>query len=341
MSLRTEIRNAPRLLAETLEKARPEYEALVRRTRWDDGPVYMIGSGSSYFVALSGALAFEELLGLPVVVRRASDFTYSASLIRPRNVLLAISADGQSEDTLHAAREARARGATVLALTGDPASGLAEMADGVFLIRTDGGAESEITTMLCLQAAVGFLGLVTARVLKRHHQKMDELEQEFQNLPGQLDWALTKQLDAVRAFAAQMRSRAKVSLVGGGFYYPCSLLAAHLFASLTPIRADVCNVAELLEEKSMGREQESVVFLSGSRCRLKKAIHESARQAKNAGRKIFSLTDSNDRGLSDASTVALLLPVLHEMPASTLTLFVLEMLCWCISQDQGLAGSAK
>ncbi len=63
MDVRHQIRSMPHALQETLEKGRPEYDEVVRRTRWSDGPLFIVGGGSSYPAALLGAYAFEELLG--------------------------------------------------------------------------------------------------------------------------------------------------------------------------------------------------------------------------------------------------------------------------------------
>lgn len=335
MDLRTEIRNAPRALRETLEKGRPEYEALVRQTRWGNGTVYMVGSGLSYVGALTGARAFEELLGWPVVARRAADFSVSsASLIRPRSVLLVISLAGESDATLEAAREARSRGAVLLAMTGNPASPLAEMADGVFLLRTGEGPGGEITAVLCLQAALGYLGLVAARVLRRHHQKLDDLEKDFEKLPGQAEWVLNNLLDAARALAAELKGLANVLLVGGGFYYPAALHAAHFLNHLTPVRAEAQEATEFFEETSTGQLSGTTLFLSGSHCRVRKAVHESVGRVKIAGGKVIAVTDSNDRELSDAATLAVLLPSLFEMPGSNLSLLFLQWVACCFARGE-------
>lgn len=336
MDLRTEIRNAPRAMRETLEKGRPEYEALVRQIRWGDGTVYMVGSGSSYVGALTGARAFEELLGWPVVARRAADFSVSsASLIRPRSVLLAISPAGESDATLEAAREARSRGAVLLAVTANPDSPLAEMADGVFLLRTGEGPGGGITAVLCLQAALGYLGLVAARSLKRHHQKLDDLEKDFEKLPAQAEWVLNNLSDAARALAAELKGLAAVLLVGGGFYYPAALHAAHFLNHLTPVRAEAKEATELLEETSTAQLSGTVLFLSSSRCRMRRAVHACAKSVKGAGGKVIAVTDSNDRELSNAAGLAVLLPLLFEMPGSTLSLLFLQWLACCLARGEG------
>lgn len=339
MNVRSEIRDAPRALKETLQKGRPEYEALVRQTRWGDGPVYMVGDGSSYVAALTGACAFECLLGWPVVASRAADFVaYSASVIRPRSVLLVLSPSGESDETLEAAREARSRGSVLLALTSTATSRLAEMADGVFLLRTGEESAAGLKTVLCQQAAMSFIGLVAARALKRHHQQLDVLEREFRNLPEQAEWILTRLTDAVRSFAAELQSVSSLLLVGAGFYYPCALQAAPVFERLTSVRAEGIEATEFLGGPSRLRDPNAAaLFLSGSRCRLKKKIHESARGAQKAGVKVFAVTDTNDRELSEISTLAVLLPSVTEMVGSTLTLLLVQWLACCLWREQAAA----
>ena len=339
MDARREIRDVPRTLKEFLEKGRPEFETLVRRTRWGEGPLFLIGSGTSYFAALTGALAFEGLLGWPVIARRAEDFVaYSAPLIRPRSVVLAISTTGDTSETLEAAREARSRGAALLAMTAVAASPLAEMADGVFLVRLGEEAVTGLGADFCLPAAMGYLGLVAAHTLKRHHQKLDDLEREFEKLPDHAEWVLTRLSDALRTCAEEMKSISNLALVGGGFYYPAALQAAWDLKRLTSFEAGAHEAGEFHAEVSTERAPNPVLFFSGSRCRLKKIIHDSARRAKAAGGKVFAVTDANDRELADTASLAILLPALSEMTGSALGLLCLQALACQISRGERPGG---
>lgn len=328
MDVRQEIRDAPRVLKETLEKGRPEFEALIRRTRWGEGPVYIIGSGVSYHAALAGRLGFEELLGWPVVARRSAEFAaYSASLIRPRSVLLAISPSGESEETVAAARQARARGAVVLALSQNTASPLAEAADGVFQIRAGEASAGSILSGLCLHAAAGYISVVAAQVLKRHHQKLDSLENEFHKLPEQAEWVLTQLSGAARSLAGEIKGLSRLAMVGGGFYYASALQAAAEMDRRAALHAEACEVSDGVDRGAFAKEtQSAILFLSGSRCRLKKEIHAAAQRAKVAGLRAFAVTDANDRELSERAELAVLLPPVGEATGSTLALLFLQWL---------------
>lgn len=337
MDAKQEILDTPRALRETLEKGRPEFEAVVRRTRWGEGPIYMVGCGSSMLVGLTGALAFEVLLGWPVVVRSAVDFeTYALSALRPRSVLLAISQSGESYETLEAAGAARARGAVLLALTNNSTSPLAQMADGVFLLRAGEEHGPGMKTVVCQQAALTYVSLVAARTLKRHHHQLDVLEEEFEKLPGHVEWVLTQLKDAVRSFASELKVSRSLCVVGGGFYQPAALQWALLLKELTGIHAEGFDPVEFRHGPLEMLERDTpVVFLSGSHCRVKKKMHHLVGWAKKAGAKIFSVTDRNDRELADRSTLAILLPALTEMVGSTLTLTLLQWVAYHTARELG------
>ena len=224
MSIRQEILNIPEALRETLEKGRPEFEEVIRQTRWASRPIFMVGSGSSHLAALAGALAFESLLGLPVVARRALDFrAYSTTALERRSILFALSQSGESAETLEAARAARRRGAVVLALTGNPAGALAKLADGVFLVRAGEDVKPRTRAVVCQHATLAAISVLAARILKRPDPQVAALEEEIWGLPAQIEWVLTQFKDAASSLATELRAAKGVSVAGLGFYTPTAL----------------------------------------------------------------------------------------------------------------------
>jgi glucosamine--fructose-6-phosphate aminotransferase (isomerizing) len=339
--------DTPGALRETLEKGRPEFESLIRRVRWDEEPVFMVGTGSSFPCALTGALAFGTLLGWKVIAQTAIEFkAHTLPLLRPRSVVVAISNSGKSSETLEAASAARAKGTVVLALTNDAASELAKMADLAFLLRagkTDestGRGATSLGAVLCQQAAIGYIGLVAAQTLKRHHPQFDVLEEEFAKLPALVEWIQSQMLNAVRALASEVKGSPNLSIVGGGFYHPVALQAVLLLKELlkefSPVQ--VAGIEPMGFDKASlhpAQKGAAVLFLSGSHFRSKKNLHALARSVKKAGMKIFSVTDHNDRELSASSTFSLLLPELTEMVGSMLALALIQSVAVHVARDPG------
>jgi len=331
MDFGREMRDAPHALRETIEKGRPQFEALVRQTRWGEWPVYLVGSGPSFLLALAGVYAWEGLLGWPVVARSAGNFvTYSASVLRPRSVLVAISASGEDDGALEAARAARARGAAILALTENTNGPLAAMADGIFPVKSGEPSSASLRLVLCEHAALGYIGLTATHALKRHHPHLDTLEAEFQKLPDQLDWMLAQLSRAVASFAGHLEGVSQLWLVGAGSYHPAGLLAAHFLRTLGGIQAVGFEATEFLHGPvDMVKAGAAVVPVSGSRCRMKNSIYRIVERAQKAQAIVLSVTDANDRQLIDESTLAVLLPPMTEITGSTLALGLLQ---WVASE---------
>ena len=329
MDARQEILSLPRTLAETLEKGQPEYEALLRRTRWGPGPIYLLASGTSWHASLTGVYAFETLLGWPAVARAPAVFAaYSMSLLRPGVVVIAISPPAESSAVLEVARAARARGATLLVLTNRPETTVAKMAAGILRLRTDSQGSG---VAACEQAVMSYLGLIAARIFKKHQPQFEVLEKEFRGLPGAIEWVLRQMSDAVSSLASELTAFRRVYVVGGGFYYPSALQAEHLLRELGS-DAQALDPTEFADRSLALLERNSVlVAISGSRCRVKKSMHEALKRVSNSGVKVLAITDSNDRELTELSMLAVLLPSLTEVTGAVLT----SVLIHCVAYQMG------
>jgi len=322
-----QILDIPRALRETLEKGKAEYAEVVRRTRWAEGPIYICACGASAQVALVGAYAFEFLLCRPVVLRTALVFqNYSFSLLEPRSLLLVISASGDDPEVAELARLAHSRHATLLALTSNPAGLLAKSAQGVFLTQA-ASPEDTPATVASQHLALTYLAWMAAETLKRPSPQLTSCGEEFEKLPTHADWACIHLADAIRALTSELRSQQGLWVVGTGFYHGVALQCARRFRELVRVRAAGTEVSEFARGSwPKGPSEEAVLFLSGSRSKLKKAVHESAAKARTAGIRVFSITDPNDRELSERSDLAVLTPSLLEVTHSTLILMLAEWL---------------
>lgn len=337
MDVRREILGIPQALRDTLEKGRPEYEALVRKTPWGEGPIYIVGCGSSLLSGLTAGYAFESMLGWPVVTRSGAVFrTYTLPVLRPRSVLLMFSSADDSDEMVEAARSARSRGVVLLAMTSDPASPVAKMADGAFLLRTGEESALRMKSMVCRQAAISVLALLAARTFKRHEQQADRVGEEFEALPERVEWVFTQLSDVVDSFASELKTVRNLRVVGGGFYHPIALKAALVFNQLTAVRAEGFESSTFIRRPlEVPGHEAAELLLSGTRCRLKREIHEAARLVRKSGGTVLSITDNNDSELTRQSRLAVTLPVMSEVVGSVLTLALLEWVGYRTAREQG------
>jgi len=93
--------------------------------------VMVVACGTAYHAGLVGKYIIENLARLPVEVDTSSEFRYRNPILDKHTLVLAVSQSGETADTLAAAREARAKGASVIAICNVVGSSLAREAEGI------------------------------------------------------------------------------------------------------------------------------------------------------------------------------------------------------------------
>jgi glucosamine--fructose-6-phosphate aminotransferase (isomerizing) len=342
METRAKILEIPRLLRQTLEKGVREYETLIRHVRWGEAPIYICGCGASLPVGMAGAYLFEWLAGWPVLARSAKVFeAYTLSTLRPRSVVVVISASGEDPEGLEVVRIARSRGAALLALTRNPEGPLARACEGVFLTR-DEGAEDSAAAAVCQLAALSSIALIAARVLKHSSAGLELIEDELKRLPGRLEWSFTHLSDALRSLAQELQALDRFWLVGGGLYHPVVVRGARRLSAFGGIHGEGIEVSEFCSDPLLHlRRGDVAMFVSGSRLRIKREVHQAAAQIKVKGARLVTLTDTNDRELVDRSEIAILVPPLSEVGGSILALTLLELLAIVVARNVDRNQAAK
>lgn len=101
--------------------------------------VYLVGCGTAYHSAMTGALLLERALRVPVIAESAGEFCYRRPLLNKKCLVIAVSQSGETADTLAAGRLAAEKGAALAVITNVCYSSLARMADYRFL--TSAGPE--------------------------------------------------------------------------------------------------------------------------------------------------------------------------------------------------------
>ena len=328
MTIRKEILEIPAALRQMCEEGRSLYHAVVRRANWGERPIFVVAGGTAYPAGLTAAWAFESLLGMPAVVQRPDHFNaYTNRALAARSLVIIMEAADVQEETLVSATKAKGRGAMVWAVTSDAARELAGLADATVNDYSGESAADSARLIFCKHAAMVFLAVSAARVLKAPSAALSAQEEELEKLAQEAEWVLTRIPNAATALARESAAFRTFYVTGGGAFYPIALQAAERLARATGPAIRGMEVTDFNNVVPGNPGQGSgVLYLSSSRCGLKAQVHNSARDARQNGRlKILAITDRNDRQLSERADMAVLLPILTEASAALLTLLLLEI----------------
>ena len=121
--------------------------------------IVIVACGTAYHAGMTGKYILEKVAKIPVWVDQASEFRYRDPLVGKDTLVIAISQSGETADTLAGVREAKKRGATVIAICNVVDSSIAREAHGV--IYTYAGPEIAVASTKAYTAQIANLYLFT------------------------------------------------------------------------------------------------------------------------------------------------------------------------------------
>ena len=163
--------------------------------------IVMIACGTAYHASIAGKYAIEELCRIPVEIDVASELRYRDPIIDDRTLAIVISQSGETLDTIVGLREAKGKGAKVLAITNVVGSMAARESDGV--LYTYAGPEIAVASTKAYTTQLMVLYLI-ALYLAQVRGTLDEsraadLRAALWELPAQAEFVLNDYGEVVSA----------------------------------------------------------------------------------------------------------------------------------------------
>lgn len=210
--------------------------------------IYIVACGTAYHAGLVGKTILEKTLKIPVFVEVASEFRYREPMLDENTLVIVISQSGETADTLEGAREAKAAGASVLAITNVVGSSIARESDMVVYLWA--GPEISVastkayTSMLIALYLIGFyFGDVSGRV---DEVEMQTMLRALEALPEQAEEILAPEnIDRIKAIAAEYKDAKDLFYIGRGMDWAVAQEGALKLKEISYIHAEAYAAGEL------------------------------------------------------------------------------------------------
>ncbi len=201
--------------------------------------IIIIGCGTSWHAALIGEYLIEEYARIPVEVEYASEFRYRNPILKPTDIVLAISQSGETADTIAALQMAKNSGATILGICNVFASSIVRLTDaGLF---THAGIEIGVASTKAFTAQVTLLTLLAIKLgMDRgilSAEVSQKLIQELIQVPAKINSILDNHLD-IRIIAEKYKSSVNALFLGRGTLFPVALEGALKLKEISYIHAE-------------------------------------------------------------------------------------------------------
>ena len=340
-----EIHEQPQVIMDTL-RGRFNYEtgeadlpdlAMTNEELLKAGRFWIVACGTSWHAGLVGKYLFEEMVRRPIQVDIGSEFRYREPMIQPGDVFIAISQSGETADTLAAAREAKRRGARILAIVNAVGSTLAREADGVIYTRC--GPEISVASTKAFTGQVIALYLLALHVGRVHGVLSPEEGRwwldHFLMLPGHVEHIL-KQEKALEAIANHYAQKRNFLYLGRGINYPIALEGALKLKEISYIHAEGYAAGEMKHGPIALIDSEMPVVVLSPKDRLyeKSVSNLMEVQARNAP--VIAFVSEGDHALDQVADHVFAIPDVHPLLTPILFTVGLQLLAYHIAVLRGL-----
>jgi glucosamine--fructose-6-phosphate aminotransferase (isomerizing) len=298
--------------------------------------VLMIACGTSYHAGLIGKFLIEGASRIPCEVDLASEFRYRDPVVGAGDLVIAISQSGETADTLAAVKEARERGAQVLAISNVVDSAIPRASDGV--LYTHAGPEIGVASTKCFTAQLAALALIAIHAGRRTGQLAPEaaarLTEELAATPTKMTEAL-EGLGDLKQLAREYRYARDFLFLGRGTNYPIALEGALKLKEISYIHAEGYAAGEMKHGPiALVDDGVPVVVLAPRGPGYEKVLSNLAEVRARNGH-IIGVGTQGDQQLADLSDRVLSIPDAPAALQPFLTVLPLQLMSYAIAVAKG------
>jgi glucosamine--fructose-6-phosphate aminotransferase (isomerizing) len=305
--------------------------------------VKIVACGTSWHAALAGKFMIERLAQIPVEVDYGSEFRYRDPIIDPQTLVIAISQSGDTADTIAAEREARQKGAKVLAICNVVGAMLTRESQGT--IYTHAGPEIGVASTKAFTGQLTAL-LLTALYLGQVRGKLApassrHLMQELTRTPHKIGAVL--QSDAkIEDLAKQFFRHTDFLYLGRGIHYPIALEGALKLKEISYIHAEGYPAGEMKHgPNALIDENLPVVVIAtrdesdpASMTRYEKTI-SNLQEVKARDGIVIAVVTEGDRLARESTDYVIEVPAAPDLISPILEIVPLQLLAYHIAVRRG------
>lgn len=288
------------------------------------GFAYLTGSGTSYHASIVGQYVLSRLSSTLSSSIPASEFTHWTSMKGAGTMVVAVSRSGETPDTLSAARYAKSRGATVLALTNNGESSLARLSH-FFILTRAGEEKSGVATKTYVSQLAALYLLAASLGEVKGCGEAAALKPLLYDLPESVRKTIALSKEQARRVAEECREAELFLVLGSGANYATALEAALKLKEVANLPAEGLSASAFLHEPVQLVDEKTVVVMLLPPEKQAEAYVEAASRLEKLGSKVVVVADWEsgfDNQLLVPANDPLLSPVLFIIPLQFFSCYV-------------------
>ena len=299
----------------------------------------VVACGTAYHAGVFGKYVIEKLARVPVVADIASEYRYRDPIIGENELFIAVSQSGETADTLAALREAKRRGAKVLAICNVVGSTIAREVGDANTLFTYAGPEiavastkaymTQVEMMLLIAMALGDMrGAISPEEAVRLRTALAEL-------PAKAEKALLTE-EKLQWFSSTASQKRHVFFVGRGLDFALSMEAALKLKEVSYIFSEAYAAGELKHGPIALLQDGRLVVATITQPALLDKTLSNLREIKARGARVLAVCREDLREkVTDEADDLILIPAADDLLAPLLAVIPLQLFAYCMAVARG------
>ncbi|MEE0435136.1 MAG: glutamine--fructose-6-phosphate transaminase (isomerizing) [Peptococcaceae bacterium] len=309
--------------------------------------IYIVACGTAYHAGLVGKTILEKTLKIPVFVEVASEFRYREPMLDDNTLVIVISQSGETADTLEGAREAKAAGATVLAITNVVGSSIARESDMVVYLWA--GPEISVastkayTSMLIALYLIGFyFGDIAGRTDAAESAAMVAA---LEKLPEQAEMMLADdRIKQIQAIAKEYIDAKDLFYIGRGMDWAVAQEGALKLKEISYIHAEAYAAGELKHGTlALISDETPVITVALQQKTFEKTMSNTEEMISRmvddngniAGAKVLAVVHEGQKNISEKIDHVIEIPACPDFISPVLAAIPLQLIAYFTALERG------
>ena len=298
--------------------------------------IHLVACGTSFHAALIGKYIIEDIARIPVFAEYASEYRYRNPIIPEDTLVFVISQSGETADTLGALREAKAKGARVLAITNVVGSTIARESDGGTYIHA--GSEIGVASTKAFTSQVTIMTLLAILLGRMNYLstvKGMEYISELENIPSKVEKILALN-EYIRNIADTIKDCKNALYLGRGINYPVAMEGALKLKEISYIHSEGYPAAEMKHGPIALIDKNMPVIAIATKDPLYDKIYSNLQEVRARKGRLITIATEGDTELSKISENVIYIPDTLTNLQPLLTVIPLQLLAYNVADLKGL-----
>jgi len=338
-----EIHEQPHALRETL-RGRMGDEGEIQLSELEMTPeqvasvdrVLVIGCGTSYHAGLVGKSLIERWARIPVEVDFSSEFRYRDAIIDDDTLVVAMTQSGETADTLAGVREARDRGAKVIAITNVVGSRVTRESDGV--IYTHAGPEIGVAATKTFTAQIAALTVLALKLAQASgalsQERVVSLWEELMTVPDVVEAELANP-EPPSGCVGMFAGAASSLFLGRGMGVPVAMEGALKLKEISYIHAEAYASGEMKHGPIALITEDMPIVVVATQGPTYEKVVSNIQEVRARGAKVVAVATAGDDEIRRHADCVLYVPRISDALSAIPASIPLQLLAYHIAKARG------